>query len=143
MGVGNGPLFGTVISRVGDIPWPQSLRNPKGDLIMARLKEVLRVIVAFVLVYAIVWSVGEHGHDHLLEPAKQVEGQWTCAEGQYGPFWDKGKSKDPVCRVEMRTCPVLWLPFVNQTPCPYRDFLGGPWTEDDEFDRQQMKQSKK
>ena len=62
-----------------------------------------------------------------------VTDMWRCAEGQKGPFWENGKGRDPVCHEPVRQCPVLWFPLATQSPCPYKDPLGGPYTEDDLF----------
>jgi hypothetical protein len=91
----------------------------------------LFLIVALVLLYAVAWVFGEHGHTHFLETAKLDGTHWTCAEEGQGPFWDNGKDRNPICRVPVRQCPMLWFPVASQVPCPYKDPMGGPYTEDD------------
>jgi hypothetical protein len=104
-----------------------------------KFKHSMRMIGAFGVLYALVWVFGEHGHSYFLEPTKQTGIEWTCPTGQDGPFWDNRRGRDPVCHVPVRDCPMLLFPVVTQSPCPYRDFLGGRWTDDDEFVLQQMK----
>jgi len=103
------------------------------------MKDAMRMTGAVAVLYVLVWFFGEHGHSYFLEPAKQNGTEWTCPLGQDGPFWDNGAKVDPICRVPVRECPMLLFPAITQFPCPYRDFLGGRWTDDDEFVLQQMK----
>ena len=98
---------------------------------MAIFKAAVGMVWIFLLLYILAWAFGEHGHTYSLDPAKQVDAGWTCAHGGDGPYWDKGKERSPVCHIPVRQCPVLWLPFVTEVPCSYKDPLGGPYTEDD------------
>jgi S1-C subfamily serine protease len=106
---------------------------------MTKLKDSIRMIGAFAALYVLVWFFGKHGHSHFLEPAKQNGTEWACPPGQDGPFEENGKGRDPVCHVPVRECPVLLLPFASQTPCTYKDPLGGPWTDEDQFDLESLK----
>ena len=103
------------------------------------MKNAIRSVVALTLLYGAIWVFGEHGHTHYLGPAKRNGAEWVCAEGDDGPFWDNGKNRDPICNVPVRQCPVLWFPGASQSPCPYKDPLGGPYTQDDLFVLKQMK----
>lgn len=103
----------------------------------------LKTVGFLTILYGIFWVTGEHGHSYYLEPAKQQEGQWVCVAPESGPFWDNGKDQPAVCHDPVRQCPVLWFPYASQMPCPYKDPLGGTWTYEDEYARQQMKQLKK
>ena len=94
---------------------------------MTKLKDSIRVIGALVGLYVLLWVAQLNGTE------------WTCPRGQDGPFWDNGKGRNPVCHDPVRECPVLWLPFASQTPCTYKDPLGGPWTAEDQFDLESLK----
>jgi hypothetical protein len=108
--------------------------------VFARFKNAIQVLVVLPLLYALVWAFAEHGHTYTLIPAKQRERVWVCDDGvAEGPFWDHGKDRDPVCHYPVRQCPVLWLPFVTEVPCTYKDPLGGPYTKEDMFILEQAK----
>src|SRR3977135_2706516 len=100
---------------------------------MSKIKSTLSTIGAFVTLYVLVWIFGTHGHNYFMEPAKHNETEWACPSSEDSPLWDNGKERAPVCHVPVRECPMLLFPAVTQSPCPYRDFLGGRWTDDDEF----------
>lgn len=106
-----------------------------------KLKNLMQTVGIFAAVYIGTWVFGgSHGHTYFMEPAKQnAAGEWTCQEGD-GPFQENGKGTDPVCHIQIRQCPVLLFPIATESPCPYRDFLGGRWTDDDEYVLRQMKQ---
>ncbi len=107
---------------------------------MARLKNAVGTVAFLALLYALAWIFGEHGHDYTLDDPEKVfvsdadgriRAAWACKEQAQGPFWDNGKDRDPVCHVPVRQCPSLWFPIATQLPCPYKDPLGGPYTESD------------
>jgi hypothetical protein len=68
-----------------------------------------------------------------MEPAERIGTSWICRRGAGGPFWDTGKDREPVCHAPVRQCPAPWFPAVTQVPCPYKDPLGGPYTDEDLF----------
>lgn len=112
-----------------------------------KFKSTVVSLGTLVLLYAVSWVFGQHGHTYNIEPAKQAADaaevkpatDWQCAEGQEGPFWENGKGRDPVCHDPVRQCPVLWFPVATQSPCPYKDPLGGPYTQEDLFVLNQMR----
>jgi hypothetical protein len=105
---------------------------------MTKPKNAIAILGALVLLYAGSWVLGEHGHTYNVEPAKEATKVWRCAQGQDGPFWENGTGRDHVCHEPARQCPMLWFPWVTQVPCPYKDQLGGPYTEGDLFLLKQM-----
>lgn len=107
---------------------------------MSKVKKIVEGIALFVFVYALVFTFSpEHGHINDLDDAQRQGTSWTCPKDDSGPFWDNGKSLPPVCHAPVRVCPVLWFPFISESPCPYKDPLGGPYTEDDLFMLRQSK----
>lgn len=98
---------------------------------MTKFKNTLRTMAVLVLIYVVSWVFGAHGHSYYLEPAKQAGAEWACPEEEQGPVWENGKGRRPNCHIPVRQCPVLWFPIASQVPCPYKDPLGGPYTEDD------------
>lgn len=115
-----------------------------------KLKSALKIVGVLLLVWIVAWALGEHGHTYTMEPAKKIfvadsngtiATEWTCADEDQGPFQDWGKDKDPDCREPVRKCPVLWFPVASQSPCPYKDPLGGPYTQDDLFVLRQSQRS--
>jgi hypothetical protein len=117
---------------------------------MMRFKAKLQGLGVFALLYLGVWVFGEHGYTYSVNPARkifvseaeEIRTQWACDDDDEGPLWDNGDNKDPVCHIPVRQCPALWFPFVTQAPCPYKDPLGGSYTDDDLFMLKQMRQRK-
>jgi hypothetical protein len=89
-----------------------------------KIKSVLSTIGLLILIWIVLFVGGEHGYTYYVEPAG-ADGK--CRPGQTGPFSEPNESYPVYCKDPDRQCPVLWFPYVSQTPCPYEDILGGPW----------------
>jgi hypothetical protein len=114
--------------------------NEKGALMV---KRAFRGFSIFVALYAVVWIGGDHGMTYYISPATQKEVtkwrcpepqnddgtcpvepvmqtnmEWTCPPGQDGPLTGEWKNQE-TCHDPARQCPLLWFPFITETPCRY------------------------